>query len=707
MKRFLFLVSLLTLLLVVNPVAFGANGVINVSMNGNKVQVKEVNILMDGQALKSDVPSFIHIDRTLVPIRFVAERFGAKVDWNQATKTATVTHKDKVVKLIIDSDKVLLNNETKTLDKNSIPKLVTFANNDSRTMVPVRFISEILGYEVGWDENSETPYINSSDDIEVIDLSPTVDPEVPSKPETPEVSQKTTTINSINVVKGSTGKNRLEIKSNQSIKFEPLFLPDSNKLIIDIENAVLKTSEPDKPSEIKVNDANISKVTYSQYKSNPYVTRVVVELQDKADYGFYTSDDGKTTILAIEDYKFNNIEIDKSGNEALVIDNVEGIQYNVIKLKSPERIVIDLLDTNLTQKVYEYNLQVGFVNKVRVSQFSGDNNYSPNDRIVRIVLDVVDGVKDPNVIVTRDGDKLIITPEKSIWDYISYDVSGTDRLLSIKNNDKVKYDIDYNLNSKRMDITIPSEDSDLVEGLTSLNDNFIKEIRVTKNSYDTIVSIQFKRGIEYDVISDRSAKLIQVAFRRDPNIPYNDKTIVIDAGHGGKDPGAISPNGTQEKSVNLQVALKVQQLLESMGYNVIMTRSDDTFVDLYERANIANRNNADLFVSVHHNSTINNATNGLEILYCPRGSGSGKTQDQYPLAETMSKSILSKTGGVDRGIIQRPGLVVIRESNMPAVLVEVGYLSNNEEEKRIISDAYQNKVAEGIVLGIQNYLDMY
>ena len=73
----------------------------------------------------------------------------------------------------------------------------------------------------------------------------------------------------------------------------------------------------------------------------------------------------------------------------------------------------------------------------------------------------------------------------------------------------------------------------------------------------------------------------------------------------------------------------------------------------------------------------------------------------------MSKSILSKTGGVDRGIIQRPGLVVIRESNMPAVLVEVGYLSNNEEEKRIISDAYQNKVAEGIVLGIQNYLDMY
>jgi N-acetylmuramoyl-L-alanine amidase len=704
MKRFLFIISLLILLLTFNSVVFGANEIINVSMNGSKVQVKEVKVLMDGQAFKSDVPSFIYIDRTLVPIRFVAESFGAEVGWDQATKTATVKHKDKVVKLTIDSNKVVLNNEAKTLDKNSIPKLVTFSNNDSRTMVPVRFISEVLGYEVGWDENNQMPYINSSDDIEVIDLNPIIDPETPTNPTTPSVPASTATIDSINVVKGSTSKQRVVIKSNQPIDFEPLFLPDSNKLIIDIEDAVLKTSDS---KEIKVNDGYIRSVTYSQYDNDPYVTRIVVQLEDKSDYDFYTSSDGKTNVLTFEEFKFNNIEIEKvDGVEALVIDDVKGIEYNVMNLKNPERIVIDLMDTNLTKKISEFNLQTGFIKNVRVSQFSGDNNYSPNDRIVRLVLDVQDGTTNPNVSIERDGDKLIIKPEKSIWEFITYDSTGTDRLISIKNNDSVRYDVNYDSSSKRMDIIIPSEDSDLVKSMTALSDNFIRQIQVNENGDDTIVSIYFVRGIEFEVLSDKRAEVIKIAFRRDPNLKY-DGTIVIDAGHGGKDPGAISSNGTQEKVVNLQIALKVQRLLEDLGFNVIMTRTDDTFVDLYERANIANRNNADLFVSIHHNSTLNKAVQGLEILYCPRGSGVGKTADQYPLAEIISKSILQSTGGIDRGIIQRPGLVVIRETKMPAVLVEVGYLSNAEEEARIINDGYQNKVAQGIISGIQNYLDMY
>ncbi|WFA08919.1 N-acetylmuramoyl-L-alanine amidase family protein [Tissierella sp. Yu-01] len=704
MKRWLVILSLLVILLAVNSLAFGANGIINVSMNGNKVQVKEVGVLLDGQAFVSDVPSFIYVDRTLVPVRFVAERLGAKVGWDQSTKTATILHDNNEIKLTIDSNKVVVNNQTRTLDKNSIPKLVTFSNKDSRTMVPVRFVSEVLGYEVGWDENNQIPYINSPDGgIEVPDLNP---PITPGSGENEE-NVGTTTISNIQVVKGSTSKHRVVINSDAAIEYDALFLPDSNKLVVDIKDSKLKTSAGNTPGDIRVNDEFINRVTYSQYDINPYITRIVIELDDEYDYEFYTSSDGKTTTITFEEYEFNGITVEKvDGKDALVIEDVENVQYNVLQLKSPERIVIDLFDTNLTEKTYEYDVQTGFIKKARVSQFAGDTNYSSNDRIVRIVLDVMDGVSNPNVSIERDGDNLVITPQKSIWEFVTYDNNYNDKYISIKNNDKTKYDVVYDSDLKKMDITIPSEDTDLVKGITTISDNFIEYIQVTENNDYTIVSITFKRGIEYEVLSSRSTEKIELVVRRDSSIPFTDKTIVIDAGHGGKDPGAISPNGTREKDVNLQIALKTQSLLEGLGYNVIMTRTDDTFVDLYERANIANRNGADIFVSIHHNSTLNNAINGLEILYCPRDQGKGKTEEQYPLADVVRKGIIASTKGADRGVIQRPGLVVIRETNMPAVLVEVGYLSNAQEEARIRDGNYQNLVVQGLVNGIQNYFEM-
>ena len=708
MKRWLVSISLIIVLLGFNSLAFGAKGIINVSMNGSNIKVKEVPILMDGQAFVSDVPSFVLGDRTLVPIRFVAESFGAEVQWDQKTKTATVLHDKKVVKLTIDSDKVAINNETNILDKNSIPKLVTFANQDSRTMVPVRFISEVLGYEVGWDENSQTPYINSKEGIEVIDLNPSVTPK-PTEPTSPSIPSNTATISSIDVAKGSTSKNRLVIKSNKAIKYSTLFLPDSNKLVIDIENSRLNiTGTMDQPGNIKVNDNQLMGITYSQYDTSPFVTRIVVELKYKIEYEFHTSEDGKTTVLTFEDHNFSGVTTDYiNGREALVINDISGVKYNVLKLKSPERVVIDLLDTNLADKIYGYDIKVGFIKGVRVSQFAGDNNYSNNDRIVRIVLDIVNGVTDPNIKIDAEKDRLIIYPEKSIWEYISYDNSTLNKLVTIKNFGKANYDVEYNQETKQMNITIPSEDSDLIEGVELVKDSFIEGIKITKDSRNTVVSITFKRGIVFDILSEKRAEQIQLSIKRDPSIPFTDKTIVVDVGHGGKDPGASSPNGTKEKDVNLQIGLKTQRLLESLGYNVIMTRTEDIFVDLNERANIANRNNADIFVSIHHNSTINNTINGLEILYCPMGKGVGKTQDQYPFAQAISKGILSNTGGADRGIIQRPELAVVRQTKMPAVLVEVGYLSNAAEEANIINDSYQNKVVQGIVNGIQNYFEMY
>ena len=712
MKRWMMIISLLLFLLVFNSVAFGANGIINVSMNGSKVQVKEVPVLLDGQAFVSDVPSFIYVDRTLVPIRFVAESFGAKVEWDQKTKTATVLHGNKVVKLTIDSSKAVSNNQTIALDKNSIPKLVTFSNNDSRTMVPVRFVSEVLGYEVGWDNVKQVPYINSvGDDIEVIDLNPETKPPIPTpipKP-TPPVTSGTATINSIEVVKGSTATQRVKITSDKGLKFDTLFLPDSNKLVIDIIDSKLSTSSGDRATDLKVNDMNFNNISYYQYNTNPYTTRIVVTMTDKLDYNIVKSDDGKTSFITFEEHQVKDIYKDFiNGKEAIVIDNISNVKYNIMKLKSPERIVIDLMDSTLVENPYmNYNLQLGFIKGIRASQFSGATNYSSNDRIVRIVLDVIDGVTNPNIKIDTENDRLIIIPEKSFWENINYSISGTDKLITINNLERTRYDVNYDSQLKKMDIIIPTGAVDLTEGIAAINDGFVEDINISKGTNDTRVTIKFRRGIEFNVLSNDRDDKIQVAIRRDPNIRITDKTIVLDPGHGGKDPGAISPNGTKEKDVNLGIALKTESYLNALGYDVIMTRRTDTYVDLYERANIANRNNADIFISIHHNSNLNGSIYGLEILYCPRDSGTAKTEEQYPLAKAINEGIIANTGGKDRGIIQRPGLVVIRETKMSSILVEVGYLSNAVEESQILNDAYQNKVVQGIISGIQKYFELY
>ncbi len=711
-KRWFVLLSLLIFIMLFSSISYANNNIIQVSMNGSRVQVKEVPVLMDGRAILSEVPSFVYVDRTLVPIRFVAEGFGADVQWDQATKTATVLHDKKVVKLTIDSNKVIVNNSNQTLDKNSVPKLVTFPNDDSRTMVPVRFVSEVLGYDVSWDDINQIAYINSNpDEVEVIDINPEIDEtKKPEKPEDgkPVVPSTTASITGIDIVKGSTSNNTLIIKSNQSISYETLFLPDSNKLVIDIDNSVLNIpGKAGQAGEILVNDKDFSRVTYSQYTTSPYATRIVVDLKGRLDYEFYTTEDGKTTTLAINDNEFNGVEVERvDGKEALVIEGLGQVKYNIMKLKSPERIVIDLMDTNLGNKKTSYDVKTGFIKGIRVSQFAGDNNYSPGDRIVRIVIDVLDGVENPEIKIVSEGDRLVIHPEKSIWEFIDYDNTQAKRLINIENSHKTRYDVNYNQDNKTMEIIIPKEGTELREGYSSIKDGFIEDITISENSDDVVLRIKFRRAIVYDVLSASSSEEILLSLQKDPNA-INDYTIVLDPGHGGKDPGAVSPNGTREKDVNLSIGLKTRDKLNTLGYDVIMTRSDDTFVDLYERARIANRNNADIFLSIHHNSTLNNGVRGLEILYCPRGQGTSKTDDQYPLAEAISKGILEKTKGLDRGIIQRPNLVVIRETNMSAVLIEVGYLSNASEEANIISDTYQNKVVEGIILGVQKYFEMY
>ncbi len=182
--------------------------------------------------------------------------------------------------------------------------------------------------------------------------------------------------------------------------------------------------------------------------------------------------------------------------------------------------------------------------------------------------------------------------------------------------------------------------------------------------------------------------------------PY---TIVIDAGHGGKDPGTVSKkNDYEEKKLTLSTAIMLQGYLKNLGYHTILTRDEDVFIPLGTRAQIANNKRADLFVSLHYNHSPSYDIQGVEVYFYQEGGGM-RTASSRKLGELVLNRVVRNTGAESRGT-KKGNFAVIRETKMPAILVECGYLSHAKERIKIKDPHYRQQIAMGIAKGIDSYL---
>jgi N-acetylmuramoyl-L-alanine amidase len=212
--------------------------------------------------------------------------------------------------------------------------------------------------------------------------------------------------------------------------------------------------------------------------------------------------------------------------------------------------------------------------------------------------------------------------------------------------------------------------------------------------------------------------------------------IALDAGHGGEDAGARGPKGLLEKESALELALELKAALEQVGFEALMTREDDTFIPLWERARKANEAGADLFLSLHLNAAKAKAAKGSEVYFLSLGQGDADAAEvaalenagagDRPVQDSVLSSILQDLaqkaflqeserlavqiqtqlnylGGIkERGVKQAP-FVVLRGAAMPAVLVEVAFISNPKEEQKLRDAAFRRKVAESIALGVRRF----
>lgn len=590
-KKWIVVLSFIMIVIFISSKGFASNKEIDIIMDGKKYKVIEVPVVIDGQFIYSDIPTFIHNGYTFVPIRFIAEYYGARVNWEQKTKTVIVTQKDKEIKMTIDSKDVYINNNKKVLNKGMVPKFVTFSNNDSRTMVPLRFISETLGYEVGWNDKNSFPFINTLNNNyikENMDIVEIINIEVEIK---------------------SNNEPNIIINGTKKFKYSTMLLENPSRLVIDIDDAKLNIKNDmifdGGVGNIDVNSDLVNKVTFSQFSNKPNIVRVVVHLWDKVDFDIVYIDEGKSLGVYLENKK-------------------------------------------------------------------------------------------------------AIFPEKNFEEKTNYFSVDSNRIINIDAKKETNYNVEYDRNDKIMTITLPSRNVDLKEGFTNIKDGLINDILVENIGEETKVTITFRISVQHTILSKNKDNKISISLKKNENIRPEDRLVVVDPGHGGKDPGAISSNGTKEKDVVLAISQKLNKGLKAKGYNTLMIRDGDFFIDKYERAKIANINEADMFISIHANAFKENPeVSGIEILYCPTNSNNTDQRNNYELAKIISEELINSLGAKDRGLVKAPNTVVIRDTKMPAILIETGFLTNPEEEELIQDEDYQNKMVEAIIIGIEKYFDIY
>lgn len=257
----------------------------------------------------------------------------------------------------------------------------------------------------------------------------------------------------------------------------------------------------------------------------------------------------------------------------------------------------------------------------------------------------------------------------------------------------------------------PSPDVSVVKGMSV--------IKSTKDTVHAIIELPGElKDDQYKVFTvkadPKANRPFRVVIDVEKAVPISDirfsaglrgKLIVLDPGHGASDPGAIGPRGSYEKTLNLNLGLKVKAILEQAGAQVVMTRQTDVDLstpdmsdrdELRARTMVANNRKADIFISIHHNSSANSDLTGTTTYYYH------KSGYDALLAQCL-QSTMVRGGGLDNIGIRTANFFVVKNTWMPAALLEIGFISNPQEEQVLSSPAFQQKIAMAIVAGIDQF----
>ena len=474
-----------------------------------------------------------------------------------------------------------------------------------------------------------------------------------------------------------------------------------------------------------------------------------------------TNDDAGEKVVRVTAVRF----VSASDDTRVTIDLDQNVQFNSQRIDNPDRIFFDLKNTRLSSELIGRSFDVGdgLVNKVRVAQ------YKPGR--ARIVIETADR-SSYNASLLANPPRLVIDVrgENSARDQAQgAGCAGGDARGSAKTGSGGT-GVPARAGAKTQSPCTPGDDTASTKVIPaaeksppSTSASVVKKLIVEADgddSTDTADSAPAKVSAKSSKTTSASppastapkSRVVAAKSMREAEPTSNgDRSliralglkigkIVIDPGHGGYDTGTIGPNGMLEKDLVLDVSKRLGKLLEArLGAEVVFTRHDDTFIPLETRTVIANQEQADLFVSVHANSSHDPDARGVETYYLNFTSSpealevaarenAASAQDIHELQDLVKKIALkekidesrefasdvqeslhsglaAKTSGVrDRGVKKAPFVVLIG-ANMPSILAEISFISNPGDEKRLQSPDYRQRIAESLYRGISRYVN--
>jgi N-acetylmuramoyl-L-alanine amidase len=390
----------------------------------------------------------------------------------------------------------------------------------------------------------------------------------------------------------------------------------------------------------------------------------------------------------------------------ITIDLEDSVQYSSARISNPDRIFFDLHAARLTPEIAKGSIQVegDLLTDVRVAQ-----NHAG---VVRVVFSV-NGVKDYTASLSNNPPRLII------------DLYGSTAALRAAKSKRAKAEED-------------SGDEDASTAAPPENKTAMQHAAAKSSRSKSLKASNGKPDLPQAPVAPQPTRDGQATLTRALGLKIG--RIVVDPGHGGHDTGTIGPTGLMEKDLCLDVALRLGKIIAQRlpGADIVYTRADDTFIPLEERTNIANQAKADLFISIHANSSHNQDARGIETYYlnlkgspeamevAARENASSqegvhdledlvkkiarneKIDESREFAEDIQDSLakrIQKSARTvrNRGVRKAPFVVLIG-ADMPSILTEVSFLSNPSDEKLLKKPEYRQRVAEGLYQGIVSYL---
>lgn len=649
------IVTVMCIMLIWASIPFHASA----EQNGTVVQV-------NGEAVGYGAPSSDG-DQVMIPLRAVFEKLGASVAWNGTANRAEAYLGSEYVSFGIDD-------RNAGIDGRNVEMPVPARLVDSITMIPAVFLSENLGMGVEWDRGAGVVNIDTGS-VNITDI---------------QLFSEETNF-------------RIVISSDGEIgDYTAFTLDNPSRMAVDIKNAVLKFPA----AELEAKSNYVYRVRSAQNSLNPNIVRVVADLTAWTGYKVTLSGDKKQLYIDFSNTpeKLENVSFTRTDSaENINIDMKYPRKPVITALRDAGKLAVDIPMASVGALEKNIAANGKYVKSVELSQL----DYST----ARLTISTAEaGFMN---VTERDGG-ITLSFSNALGSGISYSNTGTPT-LTIR-NEKLSFNyFNYKetVDGVKYTLSLPAYALDAAPGTMFINDRYINSIDILKSQATADIVINAKEVLKYSVNTiDDSQELVVSAYPQgtpdrgdDRTIPDNvkNKIVVIDPGHGGSEVGAIYPIDAataadvqvKEKDLNLDISLKLYDMLKKAGVNVYMTRQDDRDMSVYERADFANNLNASLFLSVHSNSGTSGESGTMSLFYPSVYNPSyGISGERF--AQITQEELLAKLGTNNMGVWKRPRLVVLNSTRMPSALAEVAYTSDQSDREKLLTEEFRTRAAEAL-----------